>query len=295
MSERWEQVLEAVAGRPVSSTGWARGNCPFCSLNRGKEDRSQSLGLHVDSGDFHCFKCFERGIVQHVPEDLETRAKATRVADELQEKISLPEEYLPLWGSKTLAHDRPKSARKYLAERRVSEQVALEAEIGVCVSGRYGGRIIVPIKDRRGELAGFSARCYQRDRQAGPKYLYPPGMNRRELLFNIAALWDRSANDRPVYVVEGVFDALALWPDAVACLGKPSEAQVTQLAEVEDRPIVCALDGDAWREAEALALKLRVRGRRVLWMRLPPKEDPGSRPEFVRETARAMIAAGHGS
>jgi DNA primase len=106
-------------------------------------------------------------------------------------------------------------------------------------------------------------------------YCYPRGMNRDGLLYNAPALQEQTA--RPCYIVEGSLDALALWPDAVAVLGKPLKSQLRILAAAK-RPLVVALDGDAWNEGQALAWTLQSLGVRAASVRLPPKTDPDEVP-----------------
>ncbi len=56
---------------------------------------------------------------------------------------------------------------------------------------------------------------------------------------------------------QGVLDALAYWPNAVACLGKPTPDQLGLVASALRRPIVIALDKDARRESMKAAAELR--------------------------------------
>jgi DNA primase len=129
--------------------------------------------------------------------------------------------------------------------------------------------VVVPILSPDGEWLGHVGRSWQKDAEL--PYLYGKGLQRRETLYNAAAL--NVQTDKPVMVVEGVLDALALWPDAVAVLGKPSEPQIWALADAA-RPVAVVLDGDAWSEGEALAMTLRLEGQRAGSVRLPPKTDP---------------------
>ena len=106
-------------------------------------------------------------------------------------------------------------------------------------------------------------------------------------MFNEAALAE--VTDEPALVVEGPFDALAYWPQAVAVLGKPTEPQMLTLLRAV-RPVVVVLDGDAWQEAEMLAWRLRFEGQRAGWVRLPPMVDPDEvDPAWLREEARRAI------
>lgn len=288
MSERDDLVLDAIAGRRVTSSGWVRGNCPFCELRVGKQDRQQCLGLEVATGSWHCFRCGSAGLLQEVPEDVETLA---RKAPDLPDTMELPEGFLPLYAEPGLSFPFTDGARAYLEAkppvgRGLPRAIAKAAGIGVVFSGRYRGRVVVPILDvNEHTLVGWSARSYVGDPL---RYLYPPGMERRSILYNGAALW-RDVPD-PVFVVEGVFDALPLWPDAVACLGKPSPPQVEAMI-ASKRPIVVLLDGDAWRESLALMLRLRLHSRNAASIRLPPAMDPGKLGETVAGVA-ALRRAG---
>jgi hypothetical protein len=104
------------------------------------------------------------------------------------------------------------------------------------------------------------------------KYRYPEGMKRGDHLWNYQALLKET--EEPALVVEGVWDGLPHWPDVAACLGKPTRNQYPLLLAAK-RPLIVVLDGDAWEECRSLALKLRLDGMRVKWLRLPPRTDPG--------------------
>jgi DNA primase len=108
-------------------------------------------------------------------------------------------------------------------------------------------------------------------------------------MFNHATLLKET--DTPAIIVEGVFDAIAFWPDAVAVLGKPTPAQVYALASAR-RPIAVVLDGDAWEEGEMLALKLRFEGQRAGSVHLPPRVDPDEVDrDWLRAEARSSLGA----
>ena len=160
--------------------------------------------------------------------------------------------------------------RRYLKDRGISETIAFASEIGACSTGYWANRVIVPCYSGC-RLMGWSARSlYQNVR---PKYLYPKGMARRKMVFNQDALHEQT--DAPLFVVEGVFDALALYPNSVALLGKPSNEH-TDLFIGSTRHFVVAFDGDAHEECWAFATKLKMLGLRVSWVKLPPAEDPSS-------------------
>jgi hypothetical protein len=265
MSEmsRNELVLDAVSGRTPNREGWIRANCPICDVRGRGEDRSYSLALNVRSSIYVCWRCEVKGKLYG---ELDEWLHAPAVLDEPEEPpaIELPEGYTPvgeLEGSMVAA-----SALQYLLSR-VPRELAIRLEMGACFSGYWAGRIIVPIKDQD-RLVGFLGRDWT-DRQI-PRYLYPRGMS-RDVMFNRSAL--ELETDQPVALVEGVFDAFPHLPDVVACLGKPTPAHVDRLLAAK-RPVAVILDGDAWTEAQSLAMQLQHCGGAAGWVRLPPCTDP---------------------
>jgi DNA primase len=196
-----------------------------------------------------------------------------------------PESFLPLFEEPGRSALVTEDARAYLLARGLGPAKWGAAGIGACTSGLYAGRVVVPVLAPSGEWLGFVGRAWTK--KADMPYRNARGMKRVDLLYNEATLG--AASDDPVIVVEGVFDALHVWPDGVAVLGKPSAGQVAKLACCR-RPIAVVLDGDAWAEGEALSLKLRLSGQRAGFVRLPPKIDPDEIPlEEIRAAARECI------
>jgi len=91
-------------------------------------------------------------------------------------------------------------------------------------------------------------------------------------MFNAGAL----QNEGTVFIVEGVFDAIRLYPYmAVATLGKDvSESRIDRLVNATAN-LVIAFDGDAWESGKALSQRLLLRGKVSEWVQLPPGCDPG--------------------
>ena len=265
-------------GKPTNASGWARGNCPFCYERVGKEDRKACLGLNRRNGWFHCFRCGTAGRIDGY-EDTGDEPEEPRPV------ITAPPHFERLYEG-TPDPFFAAQARAYLEEERLLPVPVLkETGVGACFEGRYRGRVVVPVMSPDGLVwLGWVARAFFPGAQR--PYLYPSGANLRAVLFNHSALF--LDTEKPVMVVEGVFDAMALWPDAVAVLGKPGEAQVEALMAA-NRPVVFVLDGDAWREAWALAARFRVEGLRAGYVRLAAGRDPDEVDRAVLE-ARAVKA-----
>ena len=268
-NERDQLALKAAAQARPSPTGWYRANCPFCEFKTGKADRKQSWSILMSKGAHHCFKCGTSGQIKDFdPTKLGYEAISIEEV-EVAKCIEPPEGFMLLCEEPARSAWSADPARAYLKKRGLPEDVWRAAKIGVCVSGQQAGRIIVPVLASGGDWVGWVGRIWQK--KGTLPYIYPRGMQRGSVLYNQQALMVET--DKPVLVVEGVFDSLALWPDSVAVLGKPSGTQVDALVAAK-RPVAVVLDGDAWREGESLAMSLRIEGQRAGNVRLGPGVDP---------------------
>lgn len=254
-------------------TLWVRATCPFCPTVEGTPDKKRSFGVRRSDGYYHCFRCAIAGFIQN----LDAAAPPLKVdKTEGPQAISPPPEFKlapadPVSGSIGWWSAPDEIIREILQRRKVTPATWRDAGVGYCVAGRYGRRIVVPITDPDDARVwwGFSARTW--NPRAKLKYLYAEGMQRGRMLYNGSAL--RRVTNTPALIVEGVFDALPYWPDAVACLGKPTKDQLPQLLGAR-RPLVVVLDGDAWRTGKALSLLLQHKRKQAAYIRLPPKTDP---------------------
>lgn len=284
------EVLAAVEGSRPNAKGWARGNCPFCDWRRGTADRSKCLGVQASTGKWHCFRCRAGGMLHseelsELIDDLLVDVEEDETDEEACVPHRLPPHYVPLFEAPGWGNPRYARARKY-ARGRVSDQIGIDAGLGACLEGRVANRVVIPVYDVVGGVDGWAARDFTGFSTL--RYMTPEGWTRS--MHNVQALIEDSPD--PVFAVEGGFDSLALWPDGVGFLGKPSPEQVVELASTE-RPVVCALDGDAWRECEALAMQLRALGHNsVGWVRLPPKVDPAKLGDALRAAAPSALKHG---
>ncbi|HYD98358.1 MAG TPA: DNA primase [Alphaproteobacteria bacterium] len=196
--------------------------------------------------------------------------------------------------------------RSHLAKQNVTDQQMVEAgllkmpeEAGRKPFGFFRDRVIFPVGDRRGRIVGFGARLMGGE---GPKYLNSPDtelFHKGQLLYGMARAREAGGDGRPVIVVEGYMDVIALvragWPGAVAPLGTAlTEQQIEVLwrfmPEGRGEPILC-FDGDtAGRRAAQRAvdriMPLLGPGRTARIAFMPAGEDPDS---LIRQKgARAM-------
>jgi DNA primase len=172
-----------------------------------------------------------------------------------------------------------------------TEAQLLEAGLTVVPEGggpsldRFHDRVMFPIADQRGRVVGFGGRTLG---GARAKYLNTPEtttFHKSELLYGLplarAAIRERGT----VIVVEGYMDVIALaqagFGHTVAPLGTAiSEAQLAQLWQLADEPIIC-LDGDqpglqAGQRLIERGLPLLRAGKSLRFAILPPGQDPDS-------------------
>lgn len=284
-SNRDQMVLDAIAGRRSNGKNKLRANCPFCVIVVGKVDNKQCLELDTASSWWKCYRCDSRGHLEDLPFDTASMPKAG--ADEKKEPVTLPDGFVPMWKSDGLDSYALRHARKYIEHRGIDLDIVRQARIGATIRGLFAYRVVVPIY-KGGKLAGYVGRSWKK--QVQPKYRYNFGFERATTLYNEDALY--VTTDEPVIIVEGVFDVFPFWPHACAVLGKPSEAQFEMMLNAR-RPIAIALDGDAHREGESLAMQLRMYQKRAVSLKLPPTRDPdeGDFPNQIRTKAKAAFAA----
>lgn len=151
--------------------------------------------------------------------------------------------------------------------------------------GRFRGRVIFPIRDKRGRVIGFGGRILD---DSLPKYLNSPEtpiFQKGKEVYGLHELLQRNSKPKRIMVVEGYMDVIALAQFgihyAVATLGTAtSQAHLELLFRFTGEVAIC-FDGDkagrdaAWRAMEPIFPCLRD-GRQVRIMLLPQNEDPDS-------------------
>lgn len=190
----------------------------------------------------------------------------------------------------------------YLERQQVPREIALQAGLlgrrdDGRVYDRFRGRVMFPIRDRRGRTIAFGGRALG-DEQ--PKYLNSPEtplFRKGEGLYGVAEARDAIRQHARAVVVEGYMDALVLAqegvPYVVATLGTAlTAAQLRMLQPLggEELAVFFFFDGDrAGRQAAvrafAICAEAGVWGRAAF---LPEGADPDS---YTREHGTAATLA----
>jgi DNA primase len=304
-----ERVKEAVDMVEVVSayTDLKRSGTRFTGLCPFHDERSPSFSVNAEEKLYHCFGCGVGGDVfrfveekeglafpdavemladrygvelERVAEDPraeEHRRKRARLSELLERAAGFYASFL--WDS-----PQAERARKYLAERGLSEEVLREFGVG-CAPGswdsillrgqragysveeieaaglvlrsqkgkghydRFRSRIVFPIRDARGRVQGFGARALLPDQK--PKYVNSPEgelYSKRRTLYGIERSRPAIAKASRALVVEGYTDVLACHQagirDAVAVMGTAITPEQVKLLSAYATEAVLALDAD---------------------------------------------------
>ncbi|WP_082898293.1 DNA primase [Sphingomonas sanguinis] len=158
---------------------------------------------------------------------------------------------------------------------------------------RFRGRLMIPIRDARGQVIAFGGRIIG---DGEPKYLNSPDtplFDKGRTLYNLDRAAPAVRKYGRVLVVEGYMDVIALAQagiaEAVAPLGTAlTEHQLERLWRMVDVPTLC-FDGDAAGQKAAIraahrALPLLQPGKSLSFVTLPQGQDPD---DLVQEKGAA--------
>lgn len=192
------------------------------------------------------------------------------------------------------------SVRKNFGQQKAVQDMLVEG--GMLIENdkgnrydRFRGRIMFPIRDRRGRVIGFGGRVLGDEK---PKYLNSPEtpvFHKGKELYGLYDVLQIHKEPQQILVVEGYMDVVALAQYgvdySVAALGTSTTGDHMQMLFRQTGTVVCCYDGDragreaAWRAMEN-ALPYLNDGRQLKFMFLPDGEDPDS---YIREYGKEQF------
>lgn len=183
---------------------------------------------------------------------------------ELQRCSTLPNGFTPFWSGHPIQEGR---FIRYLRRRKIDDETIQMYRMGYVTDGRLADRIVIPTFDRYGMVNFWNARTV---RDVRPSYMFP--IASKEIVPN-EHMVDWSS---PIVLVEGIFDAISVGPQAIPLFGK--FVNMTLMARLVSSSVpmvhVC-LDRDAWKESLNVARTINSYGIKTTIVDLPGK-DPGS-------------------
>lgn len=259
MATKEQKILKKILGDYYESNNEMLFSCPFCKHHKKK------LSVNIDKNAWKCWVCDSSGrTIEYLVkrfgdprdlqdwgidseitfDDIEIVLFGEKIKPEIKEEINLPKEYVPLLtGRKSFLKDR---ALKYLKQRGLTEKQIFIYKIGICTKGEYKGRVIIPSFNEEGEINYFVARTYENDFL---KYKNP-NISKSKIIFNELLI----DFDKPVFIVEGIFDAIRIGKNSVPILGSTIKTEDLIFKKiVENRtPIYIGLDQDAKSKEEKI-------------------------------------------
>lgn len=195
--------------------------------------------------------------------------------------------------------------RLLVSEGFTEEEIDLA---GLCRLSRGGmkdffsGRIVFPIRDRRGAVIGFSGRKFLSETQGG-KYINTketPLFKKSQVLFALSYSKQTIIKEKKALIVEGQIDALRLIDAGIdfTVAGQGTafgEGHVQELMQLGVSKVYLALDADAAGQEAAYKMGdlFQAKGVEVLVLTMPEGQDPDSflhakgRDAFIELIAQA--------
>ena len=250
-------IIENFLGQPKSSkdaekrTQWEF-NCPSktCRQDSGKFNLTYQSHRKV----FNCWKCKYRGVIYRLVRDFGGKDNLKRLKLILPEysnqsfnifkkpeldydliTCDLPDGYLPL--NKKRQSTLYNLAWDYAVnQRKISPTQIDKHQIGYTEIGSRKLRIIIPSFNSDGKINYFEARSYLKG--SSMPYYKPNFPNKKDIIFNEKFInWDL-----PVYLVEGIFDALSI--DGVAVMHDDINSDQALLLSTLNKQIILVPDRD---------------------------------------------------
>lgn len=277
------QLLEEILGDHKSyyeHKGQLSFNCHWCDDGRDKGN----LEINIHRGIYKCWSCSEvngthgpllkliniLGTKRQIkyyhllrPEDGEKYSNRNKVI----KKIALPKEYISIFDMNP-KNPNHLTALRYIRDRGITDNILRKYNIGLCDSGNFKNRIVIPSYNVNNELNYFIARSWISRTKL--KYLNPE-VPKDTIIFNESLInWDDD-----IFLCEGVFDSLFI-DNSIPLLGKMvSEKLFNRLYDDAKKNVIICLDGDAFSNAEKLYHELNG-GKlynRIKMIRLPKDKD----------------------
>lgn len=171
-----------------------------------------------------------------------------------KERLSFSDEY-----KKITVDD--KEYYQYLLNRKLNEDIISKSNIFI---SEIEKRVIFPVYEN-GELIFYAKRAIDNH----------PLRWINSVSHGVDPIWNLENVGETVYLFEGIFDAVRMWPNGVSIFGKNlSDGQLNKLIKKKFHKIVVVLDNDSYgRESqEKIAEKISERHRNV-WINLWNEND----------------------
>lgn len=264
-------VIESIFGKGNLTNDGANisVSCPVCKQNSKNSSNKKKLAISTDSGIYHCWVCETKGrnigylvkrYMSFRKEDLSDLYSLFNFKEKDEKEIEevilkLPEDY------KMLAYERnnyAKAAINYLLSRGLTREDFIRFKIGISDEFEYSNRVIFPSHSENMKLNFYLSRVF--DDSTFRKYKNCDA-KRKDIIFNEYLIdWDK-----PVILVEGIFDAIKAGNNSIPMLGSWIDESycLFQKLVIHNTDIIMGFDPDAKDKEMKVAEMLSEYGNNV--------------------------------
>ena len=236
--------------------------CPICKAS-GKVTEKKKLSISLADGIYHCWVCESKGsnigyVAKKYSSQKECASRLWSVYKKRNEEliteteeteVNLPDDFKLLYELKD--SQIWKHHITYLRSRNFSLKDIARFRIGVSSQYEYKDRVIFPSFDKKQNLNYYIARSINSDAFRRYKNC---NAERKDIIFKELDL----VFDKPIVLVEGVFDLLHCPNNSTCLLGSWMDEKYALFKKIikYNTPITLCLDPDARGKAIKIAKKL---------------------------------------
>jgi DNA primase len=278
-------------------------SCPNIACSSHKKNKFK-LSVNFEKSLYHCWVCEISGsikkLVNRFKSDKFFLEKWSKVdttysfsefdslfekfePQEIKREAKLPHDFTSIINNNSIISN---TVRNYLFSRNLSVTDLLYWKPGYSLDNKYKDRVIFPSFDNEGKINYFQARTILEDEKIS--YI-KADINSKDIIFNELYIdWEK-----PVVLVEGIFDAIVGGYNTIPTLGSNfNEGHKLFREIVRNQSIVyLALDPDAQEKEYKIAEKLHKYGIIVYKIIVEPYKDVGemTKKEFLSRKKSAKI------
>lgn len=258
--------INSLITKKTSRDGELVACCPYCIIRHGSEDTKYHLGISLNKGVYHCFRCGASGSLNK--EQLKYQTQKNPTLEDLKNRLNKVFEkknsnFIDLdFISVKIDKVSTPIAYNYMLERGFTEQdlehykirVGKEYEVNYRKVFKWVGRIIFPFFNSEGNCVYITGRSYTGKE---PKYFNSEG-DRSSLVFNLNSIQE----EEPVILCEGIISSISAQKStgvtSLALLGKSATWKQLNKIRSKTSKIYLCIDADTTQqEKKEIIIKLR--------------------------------------
>ncbi len=229
--------------------------CPFCKRKGYGVDIRGHLYINLVGGFYMCHRCHEKGNSYDLYKNFGIRNSGLNINTSIirdkfhSKKLFMRNKLVKQISEDFMPVEKDSEHYNYLVKRGLSDKQI--RYYGWGTMEKQPTYVFVPLIFNN-KLFGYQGRTIVSEQK--PKYLnYPSSIPKSQIFFN----WDTAKYYKTVYIVEGVFDSMAIGFNCIAALfNRLSKTQQRLLTESNIERIIMALDRDSEDKSNEEALQL---------------------------------------